>query len=172
MGPGQILIPFPKPVGPRVLVLPPMGRTCWVSRGCRKSAWVVGGGESRAGQEDFSRLLHPGLQYLLSWSKWSPDCDALISQEHEPKWHSSQLQTCLLSHQVNCSGACRDMTGPSLSQILTPGNRRFWFSFFKFFLLMSYYSFYLSQAFYCTFIVASKPWKFELKMLKKECSPI
>lgn len=93
-----------------------------------------GGGESRAGQEDFSRLIHPGLQHLLSWSKWSPDYDALISQGHELKWHSSQLQTCLLSHQVNCSGACRGMTGPFLSQILTPGNRSFWFSFFFFFL--------------------------------------
>ncbi|MXQ91581.1 hypothetical protein E5288_WYG001751 [Bos mutus] len=30
----------------------------------------------------------------------------------------------------------------------------------------------MQKAFYCTFIVASKPWKFELQMLKKECSPI
>ncbi|CAI9154103.1 unnamed protein product [Rangifer tarandus platyrhynchus] len=30
----------------------------------------------------------------------------------------------------------------------------------------------MQKMFYCTFIVASKPWKFELKMLKKECSPI
>ncbi|XP_020933341.1 cystatin-13-like [Phacochoerus africanus] len=30
----------------------------------------------------------------------------------------------------------------------------------------------MQKMFYCTFIVASKPWKFELNMLKKECQPV
>uniref|UniRef100_A0A8C3X2J3 Cystatin domain-containing protein n=1 Tax=Catagonus wagneri TaxID=51154 RepID=A0A8C3X2J3_9CETA len=30
----------------------------------------------------------------------------------------------------------------------------------------------MQKMFYCTFIVASKPWKFELSMLKKECQPV
>nr|XP_010998422.2 cystatin-13-like isoform X2 [Camelus dromedarius] len=30
----------------------------------------------------------------------------------------------------------------------------------------------MQKMFYCTFIVASKPWNFELKLLKKECRPV
>lgn len=77
-----------------LVVLPPLRRTHWALH----AAWGLQGlqevcvgqwrGTSRAGQETFSRLIHPGLQRLLSWSKWSPDCYDLISQGHEPKWHS------------------------------------------------------------------------------------
>ncbi|XP_004270540.1 cystatin-8 isoform X1 [Orcinus orca] len=30
----------------------------------------------------------------------------------------------------------------------------------------------MQKMFHCTFIVASKPWNFELNMLKKECQPV
>ena len=63
VGPGQIRIPFPKPVGPQLFLwfcLPwegPAGLSMQhgVSRGCRKSAWGGGGGSP-----ELDRRISPG----------------------------------------------------------------------------------------------------------------
>lgn len=43
---------------------------------------------------------------------------------------------------------------------------------YLFFFLNAVFSFRLFQVFFCTFIVASKPWKFELTMLKQQCTDV